>query len=249
MALATLVRVPDPVSRAATALWKTPVTACYALLLLIGDLIMAVLPENAQLSIAHATSTNITHLALDPVLVLPASAFVDLGNGWIWPPLTLLLLGGIERRLGASRAIIITFGAHVIASLVSEGVLLMQVAWHFQPRSAVNIIDVGPSYVLLAALAGCLVIGSWKLRAAALVIGLLIVPNLMVDLPDLDMSSVGHFLALVLGAGLAGYLASERSRNKGWGFAPGTLLRDAAGKAADVTRRVGEGTAADPVRV
>ena len=249
MAYATLIRIPGPVARAATAAWKTPVTACYALLLLISDLIMAVLPENAQLSIAHATSTNITHLAVDPVLVLPASAFVNLGNGWIWPPLTLLLLGGIERRLGSFRAIIVTFGAHVVASLVSEGVLLMQVAWRVQPRTAVNIIDVGPSYVLLAAMTGCIVIGSWKLRAAALVIGLLIVPNLMVDLPELDMSAVGHLIALVMGAGLAGYLASERSRNKSWGFAPGTLLRDAAGKAADVTRRVGEGTVKDPVRV
>ena len=249
MAYATLIRIPGPVARAATALWKTPVTACYALLLLLGDVIMALLPENAQLSVAHATSTNITHLALDPILVLPASAFVDLGNGWIWPPLTLLLLGGIERRLGSFRAVVVTFGAHVVASLVSEGVLLMQVAWRFQPRTAVNIIDVGPSYVLLAAMAGCLIIGSWKLRAAALVIGLLIVPNLMTDLPQLDMSSVGHFLALVLGAGLTGYLASERSRSKSWGFAPGTRLRDAAGKAADVTRRVGEGTTADPVRV
>ncbi len=248
MAYATLIRVPGPVARLAAALWKTPVTACYAILLLISDLIMAVLPEDAQLSVAHATSTNITHLAVDPVLVLPASAFVNLGNGWIWPPLTLLLLGGIERRLGSFRAIVVTFGAHVVASLVSEGVLLMQVAWHVQPRSAVNIIDVGPSYVLLAAMAGCLIIGSWKLRAAALVTGLLIVPDLMTDLPQLDMSSVGHFLALVLGAGLAGYLASERSRDKGWSVAPGTLLRDAASKAADVTRRVGEGTVKDPVR-
>ncbi len=215
-------------------MWKTPFTASYAIVLLLADVLMTVLSSNDQTAVAQATSTNITHLALDPLLVLPASAIVDLGNGWIWIPLTLLLLGGIERRLGSARAVIVTFGAHVIASLVSEGLLLVQIAWHFQPRSDVNILDVGPSYMILAALSGCLVIGSWRLRAGAFVIGALIIPGLMVRLPELDMSAVGHLLAIVLGASFAGYLASARSRERA------AMLREAAAKAAAATRRIGE---------
>jgi hypothetical protein len=228
-------RVPSWVSRAATALWKTPFTASYAILLAITDVIMTFLSSTDQTAVAQATSTNITHLALDPLLVLPASGVVDLGNSrWMWIPLTLLLLGGIERRLGSGRTVMVTFGAHVIASLLSEGVLLVQIASHLQPRSDVNILDVGPSYMILAALSGCLVIGSWRLRAGAFVIGGLIVPGLMVRLPELDMSAVGHLISIVLGASFAGYLASARSREQA------AALREAATRAAAATRRLGE---------
>lgn len=228
--------------RAAAAMWKTPASACYAVLLFISDVTMALLPSGAQSAVAHAVSTNITHLALDPLLVLPASAFVDFGNVWIWAPLTLVLLAGIERRLGSLRALLACFGAHIVATLVSEVLLLVQIAWRLQPRSAVNIIDVGPSYVLLAALTGCLVIGSWRLRATALIVGGLIVPGLMTRLPELDMSSVGHLFALVTGAFFTGYLASGRSRERA------IMLREAANKAAAATRRLGEAHTPTPVR-
>lgn len=228
-------RMPAIVSRAANALLKTPFTTSYAIVLAITDVIMTLLSSNDQTAVGQATSTNITHLALDPLLVLPASAVVDLGNSrWIWIPLTLLLLGGIERRLGSGRAVMVTFGAHVIASLVSEGLLLVQIASHAQPRSDVNILDVGPSYLILAALSGCVMIGSWRLRAAALVIGGLIIPGLMTRLPELDMSAVGHLLAILLGASFAVYLASARSREQA------AMLRDAATRAAAATRRLGE---------
>lgn len=223
------------VARTATALWKTPFTASYAIVLFVVDVFLTFLSPGQQTAVGQATSTNITHLALDPLLVLPASAVIDLGSSrWIWIPLALLLLGGIERRLGIGRTVIVAFGAHVIASLVSEGLLLVQIAWHLQPRSQMNILDVGPSYVILAALTGCLVIGSWRLRAGAFVIGALIIPGLMTRLPELDMSAVGHLLAIILGATFAGYLASARSRERA------AMLRDTAAKAAAAARRIGE---------
>ena len=97
--------------------------------------------------------------------MLPASAFVDQGNGFLWLPLTLILVGGLERKLGAGRTLLITFGAHLLATLISEGVLLAQIAGHAAPRSDVDIVDVGPSYVILAAIAACLVLGTWKWRS------------------------------------------------------------------------------------
>jgi hypothetical protein len=227
--------MPGLVVRAATALWKTPFTASYAIVLLVANVFMTILSSRDQTAVAQAASTNITHLALDPLLVLPASAVIDLGGSrWIWIPLTLFLLGGIERRLGLGRTVIVAFGAHVIASLVSEGLLLVRIAWHLQPRSEMNILDVGPSYVILAALSGCLVIGSWRLRAGAFVIGALIIPGLMTRLPELDMSAVGHLLAIILGATFAGYLASARSRERA------AMLRQAGVKAAAAARRLGE---------
>ncbi len=209
------------------AMRRVPLTSSVALLLLISQIVTAILPESMRLALAGATSTNITHLTLDPGLVLPASVFVTVGNEYIWVPLTFLLLGGLERRLGLRRTLMVTFGVHVVATLISEGLLLLQIAYRLQARALINTLDVGPSYVMLAALAGCLVIGNWRLRIAAFITGVLIVPGLLVDLPDLDMSSVGHFSSLVLGAGLAGWYAVSHRR------APAHRIRGLAAELAD----------------
>jgi hypothetical protein len=143
--------------------------------------------------------------------VLPASAFVDLGNTWLWVPLTLILLGGLERKLGPSRALLIAFGVHILATLISESMLLLQIAWHTQPRSDVNILDVGPSYVILAVMAACLILGSWKLRIAAVVSGAIVIPGLVSGLNSFDMSAVGHLSSLILG-GVFALGFTERGR-------------------------------------
>ena len=90
-------------SRTRTSLRGAPLAACYALGLMLTEAVMRLLPNDEQIAVARAASTNITHLAIDPLFVLPASAFVDLGNTWLWVPLTLILLGGLERMLGAGR--------------------------------------------------------------------------------------------------------------------------------------------------
>lgn len=196
-----------------TSVRATPLALAYAIGLVLVTAVLEFLPHDDQLSIARAASTNITHLAIDPLFVLPASAFVDLGNTWLWVPLTLILLGGLERKLGVRRAFLIVFGAHVIASLISEGMLLLQIAWHAAPRSDVDILDVGPSYVILAAMAACLLLGSWKLKAAAFVSGCIVIPGLLVGIDGLDMSALGHLCSLILGAGFALALCD---RGKAW---------------------------------
>ncbi|HEX4017923.1 MAG TPA: rhomboid-like protein, partial [Frankiaceae bacterium] len=191
----------------------TPLAALFALGLVLTEFVMWLLPSADEQAAAHAASTNITHLAIDPLFVLPASAFVDLGNTWLWVPLTLILLGGLERKLGPGRAFLIAFGAHVIATLISEGMLLMQIAWHAQPRSAVNILDVGPSYVILAAMAACLVLGSWKLRLAAVLSGAIVIPGLLAGITGLDMSALGHLSSLILGTLFA---CAYTDRGRAW---------------------------------
>ncbi len=197
--------------RTRTSVLSTPLAAGFALGLAVTAAVMAVLPNDDQLSIARAASTNITHLAIDPLFVLPASAFVDLGNVWLWVLLTLILLGGLERKLGPGRALLIGFGAHVVATLISEGMLLMQIAWHAQPRTEVDVLDVGPSYVILAVMAACFVLGSWKLRLAAVLSGAIVIPGLLIGVDSFDMSAVGHLSSLLLGTAFAlGY--TERGR-------------------------------------
>jgi hypothetical protein len=185
------------------AIRRIPVGFGYAVALLLSNLVMGFLSDPTQTAVASATSTNIAHLATDPVFVLPASAFFDTSNSWLWVPLSLVLIGGLERRFGSRRALLVVFGAHVMATLISEGVLLAQIAAHSAAKSDIDVLDVGPSYVILAAMAACLAVGSRSLRIFALVSGVLIVPGLLVELPQLDMASVGHFCALLFGAGFA----------------------------------------------
>jgi hypothetical protein len=194
-----VLRSRSVLSRAWQLVRRAPLAAFYAFSLVTIETVMALLPQHEQLAIARAASTNITHLAIDPLFVLPASAFVDQGNGFLWLPLTLILVGGLERKLGAGRTLLITFGAHLLATLISEGVLLAQIAGHAAPRSDVDIVDVGPSYVILAAIAACLVLGTWKLRFAAVVAGAIVIPGLLVGLDGFDMSAMGHLFALILG--------------------------------------------------
>ncbi len=106
---------------------------------------------------------------------------------------------------------LLVFGTHILATLISEGMLLVQIAWHDAPRSDVDILDVGPSYVILAAIAACLVLGSWKLRLAAVVSGAIVIPGLLVGLDSFDMSAMGHLCSLMLGA-LFALACTDRSR-------------------------------------
>ncbi len=211
MSLPLVRRSRGLLSRTWTSVRSTPLAACYALGLVLTEGVMRLLPNEQQIALARAASTNITHLAIDPLFVLPASAFVDQGNTLLWVPLTLILLGGLERLLGARRALLITFGAHVLATLISEGMLLTQIAWHAAPRADVDILDVGPSYVILAAMAACLVLGSWKLRVAAVISGAIVIPGLLVGLDGWDMSAMGHLCSLVLGT-LFALAYTERGR-------------------------------------
>ncbi len=198
-------------SRTAASVRATPLAAFFAFSLVAVEAVMALLSPEQQVAVARASSTNITHLAIDPLFVLPASAFVDQGNGFLWLPLSLILIGGLERKLGTGRTMLLVFGAHVLATLISEGMLLLQIAWHDAPRSDVNILDVGPSYVILAAIAACLVLGSWKLRLAATISGAIVIPGLLVGLDGWGMSAMGHLCSLILGA-LFALALTERSR-------------------------------------
>lgn len=224
MAFAKVVGLPKTPRALFEAGRQIPIAVGYAAALILSNIVMALLSGATQTSIANAASTNITHLAVDPFFVLPASAFVDTSNSWLWLPLSLMLIGGLERRFGSRRTLLIVFGAHVMATLISEGLLLAQIASHVAPKSAINVQDVGPSYVILAAMAGCLAVGSRSLRIVALVSGVLIVPGLLVELPQLDMSSVGHFSALIFGAGFT----LGCTRFAGWA----RLTRREAGKVA-----------------
>jgi membrane associated rhomboid family serine protease len=55
------------------------------------------------------------------------------------------------------------------------------------------------------------VLGTWKLRFAAIVAGAIVIPGLLVGLDGFDMSAIGHLCALILGT-LFAVVFTERGR-------------------------------------
>ncbi|MET8330121.1 rhomboid-like protein [Streptomyces sp. NPDC005181] len=94
-------------------------------------------------------STNIHELLRDPVRVLISSAFWIEGGHWLtYAFLFTVFHAPAERWLGTLRWFAVAALAHVVATLVSEGVLAWAVRHGQAPVSVVNTLDIGVSYAL-----------------------------------------------------------------------------------------------------
>jgi hypothetical protein len=155
-------------------------------------------------------STNVQNLTCRPIVSFVASAVVLDDDRW---PLTLLILaiglGLLERRVGTARALGIFASGHVIATLVTEGAVWLQIHRGQLPASAATQLDVGISYgqwALIGAAVGLLPVRRVRWAAAA---GLAV----LVGLPlvrDFDMTASGHAVAFLVGAAWWRWLPAVR---------------------------------------
>lgn len=181
----------------------------------------ALSPEG-QRSLVAATATNLANLRADPLGTLVASAFVAESGPWAWVPFAAVGLFPLTHRLGGLRALLLVVAAHLIGTLVSEGVLAWRISTGAAPRSLRFLDDVGPSYVVTSALFATLLYGSarragglrafqaslwWRLAALAGLAALY--PYIFTGLGHLDVAAVGHVVALAVGAG-GGLLLARR---------------------------------------
>jgi hypothetical protein len=184
----------------------------YLAAFIVAEVIYALLPGQAQASLLAWASTNAHNLAVDPVGCMVVSAFVTAGALVAWPPLIALSLFGANSVLGNWRLAVTCAAGHVIGTLVSEGILWYRILHGTMPSSDRLIIDVGPSYVVVTAIAVGLIWGTWLSRcaaAAALVI-LVVVGQIFSGLSQLSVSAVGHATALFVGATVGSLLALQR---------------------------------------
>jgi hypothetical protein len=171
------------------------------------------LPGAGQAAVMRWASTNVHNLHQDPVGCLVASAFFPSGSVGAWPLLIALALFGANRALGNWRTVVVCGAGHVIGTLVSEGVVAYRASHGALPPAARFIIDVGPSYVVVAAIAVAVLYGGWLARAAALIdLGVLsFAGDIFSGLGQLEVAAVGHTTAIVTGA-VAGSLAVWQRR-------------------------------------
>ncbi len=159
-------------------------------------------------------STNVHNLAHDPVGCLVASAFFAAGGLSFWPVIIALTLFGANGALGNWRTVVTCAAGNIIGSLVSEGILWYRIAHGTMPASNRFIQDVGPSYVVVAAIAVALIWGSWLARAAAgsVLAGLIFAGHIFSGITQLAVTPVGHATALFVGATVGSFLAWQLRR-------------------------------------
>ena len=169
---------------------------------LIVSAIDAILPARDGPALAAWASTSVASLEHHPAGSLLLSAFIAGGSAAIWPVLIALAMFGANRALGNAATAVICLAAHVIGTLVSEGIVAYRVDAGLLPVSSRHLLDVGPSYVVVAAAVLALAAGSWPARAAAaLDLAVLVIGGrIFAGLSSLDVAAVGHVTAMAVAA-------------------------------------------------
>lgn len=202
---------------------RTPVaTASYAAVLAAAASWFALQSPRVQAGVLTRSSSDVWHLGRDPWVVLPASALWIVEHPVYWILAVAWSVGVLELGRGARRAIAVAVCAHVLGTVLSEGLVWVRVADGDLPTAARHLLDVGPSYVV----AGCGVavlcdraaprLVRWLSAAALAPVAVMTA----VGLPTGDVASVGHLVAVAVGV-VAGRTVGRGEREAGLAFGRG----------------------------
>lgn len=186
-----------------------------------------VLPPDARQALIAWASTNLANLAVNPVGTMVASAFVAEGAQGVLMVVAAVGLSPLTRRFGNLRAVLLVGASHVLGTLVSQGIALVRLEAGMLSDSIRTIPDVGPSYVLCAALVAAFLYGRGRVRRLLALAGwCALVPVLLDGLLALQVAAVGHLTAMLAGALIGGLLlVLERRGAATAGNAPGDIPR------------------------
>lgn len=188
----------------------TPFTFTYALVLLGTSLYMSYGDPGTVAAVLRASSTDVTHLAQAPLLVLVASALWIAGG--ITSPFVIafvVVLTALERRTGGLRTAGVFLLGHVLATLATEVPVGLSVMAGHLPDSSLHRLDYGISFGVAAsvgALAGLL--PPWPRWIVLGGFGAMLVQDLIAFTDP--MTNWGHLLALAIG--IATWPLVRRSR-------------------------------------
>jgi len=112
--------------------------------------------------------------------------------------------------------VLVCAAGQVIGTLVSEGILGYRVAHGLLPAADRDIIDVGPSYVVVSAIVVAILYGSWLARGAAVLdfAILFFFGHIFSGLSRLDVAAVGHLTAITVAAILGSLLVWRLDHDK-----------------------------------
>lgn len=196
--------------RAADLLWLT--------VLLVTTIIQRRLGERQLREFLVHYSTNIRHLATDPLSALFESLlWID---GYYWAPYLILFtvfLAPAEHWLGQLRWLTVGLTCHVVATYISEGWLYLAIQYHDAPERLVRATDIGVSYFMVGVIAvlAYRVARPWRWVYLAVLIAVYLTQLVAA----FNFTAIGHFSAIFIGllfypmARPRSTTAGSRSRN------------------------------------
>lgn len=176
---------------------SAPGTYVWLLVLFFTTVAVHQMSAEFQAEFLRQWSTNINELSDHPVRVLISSAmWID---GWWSPYLVLYSVfhAPVERWLGTVRWLVVCVSAHVLATLVSQGVVWRAIRVGSAPASAADTMDFGVSY----ALAGVVAVLAYRIARPwrfGYVAGVLVVYGVPLVVSR-TFTDLGHFTAALVG--------------------------------------------------
>ena len=200
-------------SRTPARRWLSPVPWGFALLAAASSL-----TYGGDHAVNAWASTNLANMGDHPVEALIASTFLFGADPWAslrGIAFAGVMLALLVIRFGNMRAVALIAAGQVLGTLVSEGLLAARIAAGQADPALRATLDVGPSYVIISALAAVAVAGTrrWH-RWTALAALVMRVPHITNGLTTLEVTPVGHVTALSTGMLLAWALRSSGARHR-----------------------------------
>lgn len=193
---------------------QTSITAVtYVGLFALTNWVVRTRPSSTQRAFMNWASTDLVNLRAHPVGAMVVSAFVDDSNILEWIALGLIGLVCAGHTLGNLRCVAVCTVAHVVGTLVSEGILATRIADGAVPVSQRTILDIGPSYVVVAGMIVGIAYGRWPARIASAVAFALLSPHLFGGLTHLGVGAVGHCTVIVVSLAM-GYVLQRSRRHQ-----------------------------------
>jgi hypothetical protein len=178
---------------------SAPATFTYVFVLLITTWVLQTSSSAIADRLLLERSTNLHHLAHDPVRVLFASAFwLPSGAEFLlWLPLLSVGVAPFERRMGSGRTIAVFAIGHVLATLLTAGGLWLALRIDLVEKSVATAKDVGASYGFLAVVACLTYLVDRRLRSWCAAALIAFACALVAIAPT--FTNFGHLLAVAIG--------------------------------------------------
>lgn len=177
---------------------SAPLTFAWLALLLLTTLRQHALGPAQLHAVIEKHSTNLHHLATDPVRVL-LDSLLWIDGIWWWPYLLMYcaVLVPAERWLGSLRWLVVGLIAHVVATYAGEGALYWAIQQAEVSPRMIEARDVGVSY-FLAGMMGVLTYRFAGVSRWIYVTGTVALFGVLLAV-DPDFTAIGHFTAVLVG--------------------------------------------------
>jgi len=200
---------------AAAYVRSAPFTFGYLVLLTGTTAVLAFESGRARTALLRASSTNLDHLASEPLRVLLASALWIQGfSPVVWAVLFVIVVAGVEQALGTRRTLAVFVAGHVGATLVTALGLWVGIRMGAFGPGVEDALDVGVSYGFVATAAVFTFVVPRRVRSAyaAALVGYLAYRLAAGH----TFTDAGHVVALTIGYGLwwSGFAGPRRVRSR-----------------------------------